>query len=190
MMQQKSFSIHYDRLRNEIDESEFEEGHEAVNPQEIENDFFNQIVWSAKIRRYLFDNLEIENINMKSGLPYWAESFQGKWSLDHEEDKLQEEELQEKDSEFLQSGTILYQKKERFSKEQSVFLINRFIWEPPQPFFLVVIRLDFWLSRRELFEKRSDLDLDKYPSSSFNENWFNKQERHTELLARRQAKKT
>lgn len=123
---------------------------------------------------------------MKSGLLYWAESFQGKWPLDHEEDKLQEEELQEKDSEFLQSGTILYQKKERFSKEQSVFLINRFIWEPPQPFFLVVIRLDFWLSRRELFEKRSDLDLDKYPSSSFNENWFNKQKKHTELLARRQ----
>ena len=123
---------------------------------------------------------------MKSGFLYWAESFQGKWPLDHEEDKLQEEELQKKDSEFLQSGTILYQKKERFSKEQSVFLINRFIWEPPQPFFLVVIRLDFWFSRRELFEKRSDLDLDKYPSSSFNENWFNKQKKHTELLARRQ----
>jgi hypothetical protein len=61
-------------LRNEIDESEFEEGHEAVNPQEIENDFFNQnqIVRSAKIWPYIFDNLEIENIKklMKSGLPY------------------------------------------------------------------------------------------------------------------------
>lgn len=49
MMQQKSFSIHYDRLRNEIDESEFEEGHEAVNPQEIENDFFNQIVSNSSV---------------------------------------------------------------------------------------------------------------------------------------------
>lgn len=194
MMQHRSFSIRYRRLRYEIDESEFEEGYEAVNPQQIENDFFNQnqIVRSPKIWRYLFDNLEIENIKrlIKLGLPYWAESFQGKWPFYHEEDKLQEEELQENDSEFFQSGTIQYQKRERFSKEQSFFLISRFIWEPSEPFFLVVIWLDFWLSRRELFpdensdEKRSDLN--KYPSPCLSENWFNKQEKHLELLTRRQ----
>nr|YP_010290906.1 hypothetical protein RF2 [Gahnia tristis]YP_010290929.1 hypothetical protein RF2 [Gahnia tristis]ULQ66064.1 hypothetical protein RF2 [Gahnia tristis]ULQ66087.1 hypothetical protein RF2 [Gahnia tristis] len=194
MMQHRSFSIRYRRLKYEIDESEFEEGHEAVNPQqiEIENDFFNQnqIVRSPKIWRYLFDNLEIENIKrlIKSGLPYWAESFQGKWPFYHEEDKLQEEELQENDSEFLQSGTIQYQKREIFSKEQSFFLISRFIWEPSQPFFL--LGLYFWLSRRELVpdensdEKRSDLN--EYPSSNLSENWFNKQEKNFELLIRRQ----
>nr|YP_009433845.1 ycf2 protein [Hypolytrum nemorum]YP_009433868.1 ycf2 protein [Hypolytrum nemorum]QIB72598.1 ycf2 protein [Cyperus glomeratus]QIB72691.1 ycf2 protein [Cyperus difformis]QIT06783.1 Ycf2 protein [Cyperus fuscus]ANP26059.1 ycf2 protein [Hypolytrum nemorum]ANP26082.1 ycf2 protein [Hypolytrum nemorum] len=244
MMQHRSFSIRYRRLRYEIDESEFEEGHEAVNPQQIENDFFNQnqIVRSPKIWRYIFDNLEIENIKklMKLGLPYWAKSFQGEWPFYHEEDKLQEdklqedklqedklqedklqedklqeeelqedklqeeelqeeelqeeelqeEELQENDSEFLQSRTIQYQKRERFSKEQSFFLISRFIWEPPQPFFLVVIWLDFWLSRRELVpdenpdEKRPDLN--KHLSSNIYDNWFNKQKKHLELLTRRQ----
>nr|YP_010291666.1 hypothetical protein RF2 [Scleria parvula]YP_010291689.1 hypothetical protein RF2 [Scleria parvula]ULQ67673.1 hypothetical protein RF2 [Scleria parvula]ULQ67696.1 hypothetical protein RF2 [Scleria parvula] len=204
MMQQKFCSIRYRRLRYEIEKSEFEEGHKAVNLQQIENGFFNQnqIVRSDQIWRYLFDNLEIEKIKklMESGLPYWAKSFQGKWLFLHEEDKLEEEELQENDSE---SGTIQYQKRERFSKEQSFFLKNQFIWEPWEPFFLVVIWLDFCLSRREWFpdansdEKRSDLIPSQYlsedekrsdliPSRCLSEDWVNKQEKHLELLTRRQ----
>ena len=47
------------------------------------------------------------------GLPYWARSFQGKRIINDEEDV-----LQENDSEFLQSGTVQYQTRDRSSKEQ------------------------------------------------------------------------
>ena len=42
----------------------------------------------------------------------------------------EEDELQENDSEFLQGETMQYQTRDRSSKEQGVFRISQFIWEP------------------------------------------------------------
>ena len=53
------------------------------------------------------------------GFTYWARSFRGKRIIYDEED-----ELQENDSEFLQSGTMQYQIRDRSSKEKGVFRIS------------------------------------------------------------------
>ncbi|RWR98014.1 ycf2 chloroplast [Cinnamomum micranthum f. kanehirae] len=100
------------------DESEFEEGERegALDPQQIEEDLFNHIVWAPRIWRpcgNLFDCIERTN---ELGFPYWARSFRGKRIIYHKED-----ELQENDSEFLQSGTMQYQTRDRSSKEQGFF---------------------------------------------------------------------
>ncbi|KAI3668417.1 hypothetical protein L1987_88604 [Smallanthus sonchifolius] len=83
------------------DESEFEEGEGegALDRQQIEEDLFNHIVWAPRIWRpwgFLFDCIERPN---ELGFPYWSRSFRGKRIIYDEED-----ELQENDSEFLQSG--------------------------------------------------------------------------------------
>ncbi|RZC88063.1 hypothetical protein C5167_004304, partial [Papaver somniferum] len=99
------------RFLYEKNESEFEEG--ALDPQQIEEDLFNHIVWAPRIWRpcgNLFDCIERSN---ELGFPYWARSFRGKRIIYHKED-----ELQENDSEFLQSGTMQYQTRDRSSKEQ------------------------------------------------------------------------
>ena len=61
-------------------ESEFEEGEgEAVlDPEQIEEDLFNHIVWAPRIwrpRGFLFDCIERPN---ELGFPYLAGSFRGK----------------------------------------------------------------------------------------------------------------
>ncbi|KAK9081568.1 hypothetical protein Sjap_026576 [Stephania japonica] len=107
MMQNGSCSIVDQRFLYEKHESEFEEGEGegALDPQQIEEDLFNHIVWAPRIWRpwgNLFDCIERPN---ELGFPYWARSFRGKRIIYHKEDELQEDELQEDDSEFLQSGT-------------------------------------------------------------------------------------
>ncbi|KAL0435091.1 UNVERIFIED_CONTAM: protein Ycf2 [Sesamum radiatum] len=82
-----------------ISEFEFEEGEGegALDPQQIEEDLFNHIVWAPRIWRpwgFLFDCIERPN---ELGFPYWSRSFRGKRIIYDEED-----ELQENDSEFLQ----------------------------------------------------------------------------------------
>ncbi|KAF9597319.1 hypothetical protein IFM89_017179 [Coptis chinensis] len=78
-----------------------------------------------------------------------ARSFRGKRIIYHKED-----ELQENDSEFLQSGTMKYQTRDRSSKEQGFFRIShQFIWDPADPFFFLFKDQPFvsMFSRREFF---------------------------------------
>ncbi|KAH0851497.1 hypothetical protein HID58_094703 [Brassica napus] len=46
-------------------------------------------------------------------------------------------ELQENDSEFLQSGTMQYQDEMRVFQEQGFFRISQFIWDPADPLFFL-----------------------------------------------------
>ncbi|EEF42571.1 conserved hypothetical protein [Ricinus communis] len=124
MMQNGSCSILDQRFLYEKYESEFEEGEgeEVLNPQQIVEDLFNHIVWAPRIWcpwGFLFDCIEKPN---ELGFPYWARSFRGKRIIYNEED-----ELQENDSEFLQSGAMQYQIRDRSSKEQGFFRISQFI---------------------------------------------------------------
>ncbi|KAF2531273.1 hypothetical protein F2Q70_00033266 [Brassica cretica] len=80
MMQDGSCSIVDQRFLYEKYESEFEEGEgEAVlDPEQIEEDLFNHIVWAPRIwrpRGFLFDCIERPN---ELGFPYLAGSFRGK----------------------------------------------------------------------------------------------------------------
>ncbi|KAK7295980.1 hypothetical protein VNO77_51011 [Canavalia gladiata] len=134
--------------QNEKYESEFEEGGGAFDPQQIEEDFFNHIVWAPRIWRpwgFLFDYIERPN---ELGFPYWARSFRGKQIIYDEED-----ELQENDSEFLQGGTMQYQTRDRSSKEQGFFRISQFIWDPADPLFFLFQDQPFVsvFSHREFF---------------------------------------
>nr|WDS81080.1 hypothetical protein RF2 [Stephania cephalantha]WDS81081.1 hypothetical protein RF2 [Stephania cephalantha] len=198
MMQNGSCSIVDQRFLYEKHESEFEfeegEGEGALDPQQIEEDLFNHIVWAPRIWRpwgNLFDCIERPN---ELGFPYWARSFRGKRIIYHKEDELQEDELQEDDSEFLQSGTMQYQARDRSSKEQGFFRISQFIWDPADPFFFLFKDQPFVsvFSRREFF---ADQEMSKglltsqtNPPTSIYKRWFikNTQEKHFELLIHRQ----
>nr|YP_010407191.1 hypothetical chloroplast RF21 [Goodyera striata]YP_010407208.1 hypothetical chloroplast RF21 [Goodyera striata]URF19995.1 hypothetical chloroplast RF21 [Goodyera striata]URF20012.1 hypothetical chloroplast RF21 [Goodyera striata] len=187
MMQKGSCSIVDQRFLYEKYESEFEEG--ALDPQQIEEDFFNHIVWAPRIWRpcgNLFDCIERPT---ELGFPYWTGSFRGKRIISHKED-----ELQENDSEFLQSGTMQYQTRDRSSKEQGFFQISQFIWDPADPFFSLFKDQPFVsvFSRREFF---ADEEMSKgliasqtNPPTSMYKRWFikNTQEKHFELLIHRQ----
>nr|UAM95065.1 hypothetical protein RF2 [Phoebe hunanensis]UAM95147.1 hypothetical protein RF2 [Phoebe hunanensis] len=191
MMQNGSCSIVDQRFLYEKYESEFEEGERegALDPQQIEEDLFNHIVWAPRIWRpcgNLFDCIERTN---ELGFPYWARSFRGKRIIYHKED-----ELQENDSEFLQSGTMQYQTRDRSSKEQGFFRISQFIWDPADPFFFLFKDQPFVsvFSRREFF---ADEEMSKglitsqtNPPTSIYKRWFikNTQEKHFELLIHRQ----
>nr|YP_010887615.1 Ycf2 protein [Chlorocardium rodiei]WJJ67186.1 Ycf2 protein [Chlorocardium rodiei] len=191
MMQNGSCSIVDQRFLYEKYESEFEEGERegALDPQQIEEDLFNHIVWAPRIWRpcgNLFDCIERTN---ELGFPYWVRSFRGKRIIYHKED-----ELQENDSEFLQSGTMQYQTRDRSSKEQGFFRISQFIWDPADPFFFLFKDQPFVsvFSRREFF---ADEEMSKglitsqtNPPTSIYKRWFikNTQEKHFELLIHRQ----
>ena len=189
MMQNGSFSIVDQRFFYEKYESEFEEGEGALDPQQIEEDLFNHIVWAPRIWRpcgNLFDCIERPT---ELGFPYWAGSFRGKRIIYHKKD-----ELQENDSEFLQSGTMQYQTRDRSSKEQGFFRISQFIWDPADPFFFLFKDQPFVsvFSRREFF---ADEEMSKglitsqtNPPTSIYKRWFikNTQEKHFELLIHRQ----
>nr|YP_010375210.1 hypothetical protein RF2 [Pontederia plantaginea]YP_010375228.1 hypothetical protein RF2 [Pontederia plantaginea]QXU58903.1 hypothetical protein RF2 [Pontederia plantaginea]QXU58923.1 hypothetical protein RF2 [Pontederia plantaginea]QXU58989.1 hypothetical protein RF2 [Pontederia plantaginea]QXU59009.1 hypothetical protein RF2 [Pontederia plantaginea] len=189
MMQKGSCSIVDQRFRYEKYESEFEEGEGTVDPQQIEEDLFNHIVWAPRIWcpcGNLFDCIERPT---ELGFPYLAGSFWGKRIIYHKED-----ELQENDSEFLQSGTMQYQTRDRSSKEQDFFRISQFIWDPADPFFFLFKDQPFVsvFSRREFF---ADEEMPKglitsqaNPPTSIYKSWFikNTQEKHFELLIHRQ----
>nr|WEG92325.1 hypothetical protein RF2 [Oemleria cerasiformis]WEG92326.1 hypothetical protein RF2 [Oemleria cerasiformis] len=191
MMQNGSCSIVDQRFLYEQYESEFEfeEGEGVLDPQRIEEDLFNHIVWAPRIWRpwgFLFDCIERPN---ELGFPDWVRSFRGKRIIYDEEDG-----LQENDSEFLQSGTMQYQTRDRSSKEQGFFRISQFIWDPADPLFFLFQDQPFIsvFSHREFF---ADEEMSKglltsqtdVPTSIY-KRWFikNTQERYFELLIHRQ----
>ncbi|GJT62967.1 putative ATPase, AAA-type, core [Tanacetum coccineum] len=190
MMQNGSCSILDQKFLYEKDKSKFEEGEGegALERQHIEEDLFNHIVWAPRIWHpwgFLFDCIEIPN---ELGFPYWSRSFLGKRIIYDEED-----ELQENDSEFLQSGTIQYQKPDRSSKEQILFRISQFIWDPADPLFFLFKAQPFVsvFSHRELFadEKVSKglLTPQTNPPTFLYKRFIKKtQEKHFELLINRQ----
>nr|YP_010883326.1 Ycf2 protein [Psydrax latifolia]YP_010883343.1 Ycf2 protein [Psydrax latifolia]WIF29361.1 Ycf2 protein [Psydrax latifolia]WIF29378.1 Ycf2 protein [Psydrax latifolia] len=191
MMQSGSCSILDQRFLYEKYESEFEEGEGegALDPQQIEEDLFNYIVWAPRIWRpwaFLFDCIERPN---SLGFPYWSRPFWGKRIIYDEED-----ELQENDSEFLQNGTVQYQTRDRSSKEQGLFRISQFIWDPADPLFFLFKDQPpgSVFSHRELFadEEMSKglLTSQTDPPTSIYKRWFikNTQEKHFELLINRQ----
>nr|YP_009899735.1 Ycf2 [Notoceras bicorne]YP_009899755.1 Ycf2 [Notoceras bicorne]QKK46630.1 Ycf2 [Notoceras bicorne]QKK46650.1 Ycf2 [Notoceras bicorne] len=191
MMQDGSCSIVDQRFLYEKYESEFEEGEGegVLDPQQIEEDLFNHIIWAPRIwrpRGFLFDCIERPN---ELGFPYLAGSFRGKQIIYDEK-----YELQENDSEFLQSGTMQYQRRDRSSKEQGFFRISQFIWDPADPLFFLFKDQPFVsvFSHREFFadEEMSKglLTSQTDPPTSIYKRWFikNTQEKHFELLIQRQ----
>nr|YP_010448625.1 hypothetical protein RF2 [Schnabelia terniflora]YP_010448648.1 hypothetical protein RF2 [Schnabelia terniflora]UTS56660.1 hypothetical protein RF2 [Schnabelia terniflora]UTS56661.1 hypothetical protein RF2 [Schnabelia terniflora]UZG90256.1 Ycf2 [Schnabelia terniflora]UZG90279.1 Ycf2 [Schnabelia terniflora] len=174
------------------------------DPQQIEEDLFNHIVWAARIWRpwgFLFDCIERPN---ELGFPYWSRSFRCKRIIYDERDELQEndseflydeeDELQENDSEFLQSGTMQYQTRDRSSKEQGLFRISQFIWDPADPLFFLFKDQPpgSMFSHRELFAdeemSKGFLTPQADPPRSMYDRWFikNTQEKHFELLINHQ----
>ncbi|MBA0633585.1 hypothetical protein Godav_021925 [Gossypium davidsonii] len=124
MIQNGSCSIVDKRNLYEKYKLEFEEGEGegVLDPQQIEEDLSNHIVWAPRIWRpwgFLFDCIEMPN---ELGFPYWAGSFRSKRIIYDEK-----YELQENDSAFLQSGIMQYQARDRSSKEQDFFRISQFI---------------------------------------------------------------
>nr|YP_010127346.1 Ycf2 [Procris crenata]YP_010127365.1 Ycf2 [Procris crenata]QPO90541.1 Ycf2 [Procris crenata]QPO90560.1 Ycf2 [Procris crenata] len=191
MMQNGSWSIVDQRFLYEQYKSEFEEGEGVLDPQRIEEDLFNHIVWAPRIwRPWGFRYNQIESPN-ELGFPYWARSFRGKRIIYDEEDG-----LQENDSEFLQSGTMQYQTRDRSSKEQGFFRISQFIWDPADPLFFLFKDQPFVsvFSHREFFadeEMSKGLltsQTDPPTSTSIYKRWFikNTQEKYFELLIYRQ----
>nr|YP_010723880.1 Ycf2 protein [Gladiolus communis]YP_010723898.1 Ycf2 protein [Gladiolus communis]WDW30920.1 Ycf2 protein [Gladiolus communis]WDW30938.1 Ycf2 protein [Gladiolus communis] len=189
MMQNGSCSIVDQRFLYEKYESGFEEGEGALDPQQIEEDLFNHIVRAPRIWRpfgNLFDCIERPT---ELGFPYWAGPFRGKGIIYHKEDG-----LQENDSEFLQSGNMQYQTRDRSSKEQGFFRISQFILDPADPFFFLFKDQPFVsvFSRREFFADEEMLKgLITYQTNlptSIYKRWFikNTQEKHFELLIHRQ----
>lgn len=189
MMQKGSCSILDHRFLYEKYESELEEGEGVLDPQQIDEDLFNHIVWAPRIWNpwdFLFDCIERPN---ELGFPYWARSFRGKRIIYDKEDA-----LQENDSEFLQSETMQYQTRDKSSKEQGFFRISQFIWDPADPLFFLFKDQPFVsvFSHREFF---ADEEISKglltsqmnSPISLF-QRWFikNTQEKHFELLINRQ----
>nr|YP_009770294.1 hypothetical protein RF2 [Zapoteca portoricensis]YP_009770320.1 hypothetical protein RF2 [Zapoteca portoricensis]QIT00996.1 hypothetical protein RF2 [Zapoteca portoricensis]QIT01022.1 hypothetical protein RF2 [Zapoteca portoricensis] len=189
MIQNGSCSILDQRFRflDEKYESELEEGEGVLDPQEIEEALFNHIVWAPRIWRpwgRLFDCIARSN---ELGFPYWARSFRGKRLIYDEEG-----ELQENDSEFLQSGTMQYQTQDR--SEQGLFRISQFLWDPGDPLFLLFQDQSFVsvFSHREVFADEEMLsglftsEMDR--SKSISKRWFrnNTQEEYFEWLIHRQ----
>jgi hypothetical protein len=191
MMQNGSCCILDQIFLYEKYESEFEkgEGEEVLDPQQIEEDLFNHIVWAPRIWRpwgFLFDCIERSN---ELEFRYWARSFWDKRIIYDEKD-----ELRENDSEFLQSGTMQYQIRDRSSKEQGFFRISQFIWDPQDPLFFLFKNQPFApvFSHREFFadEEMSKglLTFQTNPPTSIYKRWFikNTKEKHFELLIHRQ----
>nr|YP_009109941.1 hypothetical chloroplast RF21 [Trifolium strictum]AIJ28408.1 hypothetical chloroplast RF21 [Trifolium strictum] len=190
MIQNGSRSILDQRFLYEKYESGFEEGEGVLDPQPLEEDLLNHIVWAPRIWRpwgFLFDCLERSN---ELGFPYWERSFRDKQIIYDEED-----ELQENDSE---DGTMQYETRYRSSKEQGVFRISQFIWDPEDPLFLLFQDDPFGslFSHREFFadEEISRILLTSQTKQIFwkylNKPWFRKntqeQENKFELLIDRQ----
>nr|UVW93658.1 Ycf2 [Impatiens balsamina]UVW93679.1 Ycf2 [Impatiens balsamina] len=181
MMQKGSCSILDQRFLYEKYESEFEEGEGegALDPQQIEEDLFNHIVWAPR-RWRPWGFLWIERPN-ELGFPCGSRSFRGKRIIYD-------------DSEFLQSGTMQYQTRDRSSKEEGLFRISQFIWDPADPLFFLFKDQPFVsvFSHRELF---TDEEMSKRlltsqtgPPPSLYNRWFlkNTQEKRFELLINRQ----
>nr|YP_009767463.1 Ycf2 [Hedysarum semenovii]QIS98081.1 Ycf2 [Hedysarum semenovii]UWV18546.1 Ycf2 [Hedysarum semenovii] len=190
MIQNGSCSIVDQRFLYEKYESEFEEGEGVFDPQQIEEDLFNHIVWAPRIWRpwgFLFDDC-IEKPN-EWGFIYGERAFRDK------QIKV-DEIIEEDDSEFLQDGAMQHQTRDRSSKEQGVFRISQFIWEPEDPLFLLFQDHPFVsvFSHREFCadeEMSTGLltsQTEKYYWKYINKRWFikNPEENPFELLIHRQ----
>ncbi|THU42699.1 hypothetical protein C4D60_Mb00t17840 [Musa balbisiana] len=94
-------------------ESEFEEEEEVVDPATDKGGFIQSHKYGALVANYV--------IVLKS--PLFSIGLGASGPFYHEED-----ELQENDSEFLQSETMQYQTRDRSSKEQGFFRVSQFIW--------------------------------------------------------------
>ncbi|PHT54775.1 hypothetical protein CQW23_03261 [Capsicum baccatum] len=100
-------------------QSEFEEEEEEEGDLDLQEDLCNHIVWSPKIWcpwGFLFTLFDCIKSSNELGFPYWSKSFWDKQISYNEKD-----ELQEKNLEFLQSGTMQYGTRDRSSKEQGLF---------------------------------------------------------------------
>nr|YP_010712266.1 Ycf2 protein [Corydalis ternata]YP_010712288.1 Ycf2 protein [Corydalis ternata]WDA92921.1 Ycf2 protein [Corydalis ternata]WDA92943.1 Ycf2 protein [Corydalis ternata] len=189
-MMQNGFGSSVDqKFIYEKDESEFELeegvafGEGNLDPQQREEDFVNDIVWAPRIwYPDLFGWIESPN---ELGFPYWARSFLATRIISD-----QENDSEENDSEFLQSGTMPYQTRDQFYKEQVFvkFPISQSLWDPANPFFFDAPVF----SRREFF---ADQEMSKElltfltsPPISLSKSWFikNTQENNFELLIHRQ----
>nr|QUV77273.1 hypothetical protein RF2 [Markhamia cauda-felina]QUV77274.1 hypothetical protein RF2 [Markhamia cauda-felina] len=209
MMQNGSCSIFDQKHESEVEEGEWE-------PEEIEEDLLNHIVWAPRIWRpwgFLFDWPN------GLGFPYWSRSFRGKRIIYDEEDELEEEEdeleeeedeleeeedeleeeedeleEEEDDSEFLQSGTMKYQTRDRPFQEHGFFQLSQFIWDPPDPFFFlfqdqlpgsVFSHPEFFTSEEV---SKSLLVVSRGPKKYMGFKCFHKdiEEKHRELLINRQ----
>nr|YP_010173314.1 hypothetical chloroplast RF2 [Medicago praecox]QSJ48495.1 hypothetical chloroplast RF2 [Medicago praecox]UZC32126.1 hypothetical protein RF2 [Medicago praecox]UZC32202.1 hypothetical protein RF2 [Medicago praecox] len=190
MIQNGSRSILDHRFLSEKYESGFDEGEGVLDP--LEEDLFNHIVWAPRIWRpweFLFDDC-MERSN-EFGFPYWERSFWDKQIIYDEEG-----ELKENDSEFLEDGTMEYQTQNRSFKEQGVFRISQFIWDPSDPLFLLFQDDPFVsvFSHRELVadEEMSNILLTCQTKKIYwkylNKRWFRKNmpEQNFELLIDRQ----
>nr|QJD20933.1 hypothetical chloroplast RF21 [Trifolium alexandrinum] len=190
IIQNGSRSILDQRFLYEKYESGFEEGEGVLDPQRLEEDLFNHIVWAPRIWRpwgFLFDCLERSN---ELGFPYWERPFRDKEIIYDEED---EDGLQENDSEFLQDGTVQYETRYRSSKEQGVFQISKFIWVPEDPLFLLFQEdplVSVFLRREFLADEQISriLFTSQTKQIYLNKRWFRKntQEKNFELLIDRQ----
>ncbi|KAA8520949.1 hypothetical protein F0562_011622 [Nyssa sinensis] len=157
---------------------------EKLQRQEgVELNFLNKLGHVEKME-ILNGTADLKNMSFRLS---W--SFRGKRIIYDEQD-----ELQENDSEFLQSGTMQYQTRDRSSKEQGLFRISQFIWDPADPLFFLFKDQPFVsvFSHRELFadEEMSKglLTSQTDPPTSIYKRWFikNTQEKHFELLINRQ----
>uniref|UniRef100_UPI0030E1E819 Ycf2 n=1 Tax=Hedysarum lehmannianum TaxID=1402432 RepID=UPI0030E1E819 len=191
MIQNGSCSIVDQRFLYEKYESEFEEGEGVFDSQQIKEDLFNHIVWAPRIWRpwgFLFDSIEKPN---EWGFIYEERAFRDKQIIYHEAD-----EIAENDSEFLQGGTMQYQTRDRSSKEQGVFRISQFIWEPEDPLFLLfqdhssvsVFSHREFSADEEISTALLTCQTEKYYWKYINKPWFSKnpEENPFELLIHRQ----
>nr|YP_010964656.1 hypothetical chloroplast RF21 [Hedysarum citrinum]WNM89311.1 hypothetical chloroplast RF21 [Hedysarum citrinum] len=198
-------------------ESEFEEGEGVFDPQQIEEDLFNHIVWAPRIWRpwgFLFDDC-IEKPN-EWGFIY-GKSFRDKqikadeiiaegdfeffqddseFFQDDSEFFQDDSEFFQDDSEFLQDGAMQYQTRDRSYKEQGVFRISQFIWEPEDPLFLLFQDHPFvsvfshreFCADEEISTALLTSKTDQFYWKDLNKRWFikNPEENPFELFIHRQ----
>ncbi|CAL5182870.1 unnamed protein product [Lathyrus oleraceus] len=169
MIQNGFSSIVDHRFLYEIYESGFEEGEGVLDTQPLEEDLFNSILWAPRLWRpwgFLFD----EGSN-ELRFAYWEGSFQDK---------------DDNDSEVLQDGTMQDQTRVRSSNEQGFFQISQFIWNPPDPLFLL-FQQDPVFSHQEFSpdEEMSRILLTSQTKKKdwkyLNERWFTKNMREQNL---------
>ncbi|KAH0849427.1 hypothetical protein HID58_096411 [Brassica napus] len=172
MMQDGSCSIVDQRFLYEKYESEFEEG---------EGEAFGLLEYGALGAFYLIVSKGLMNWDF----PIWPGHFGGKRIIYDEK-----YELQENDSEFLQSGTMQYQRRDSLPKEQGFFRISQFIWDPADPLFFLFKDQPFVsvFSHREFF---ADEEMSKgllLPKQILLHLYINAEyaRKHFELLIQRQ----
>lgn len=121
---------------------EFEKGNGMVKPELLEERIFNSITWAPRIWGP-WDNLfdcrdRYAEYDWGFSYGYWSGSKQIKedelsetaiysnyfWYIYHKKG-----EVQETDSDFLQSGTMQYQTRDISFKEEGFFRISQLIWD-------------------------------------------------------------